>query len=126
MTYADHIDYLLIACRFAAKPYEWPVAPRFSPRQRWFVRLANLTHCEVWLTTWLPGQGTPVHAHQTTGAVYVLRGELQEVIEPDGQAAPTAIRILRAGCGLMVAPGRHRIINQGLLPGASIHVHARG
>jgi uncharacterized cupin superfamily protein len=126
MTYADPDDYLAIAYRFAAQPYEWPVAPRFSPRKRWFIRLAGLPDCEVWLTTWLPGQGTPVHVHEEAGAVYVLRGELDEVIEPDGQDAPAMIRILRSGFGRTVASGGHRIINRGALPATSIHVHACG
>jgi hypothetical protein len=126
MTYADHIDYLAIACRFAEQPYEWPMAPRFSPRKRWFVRLAGLPDCEVWLTTWLPGQGTPVHVHETLGAVYVLRGELEEVIEPGGHDTPAVIQPLHPGIGRIVMPGRHRIINRGPFPGTSIHVHGCG
>jgi predicted metal-dependent enzyme (double-stranded beta helix superfamily) len=125
MTAADDANVLLLACRYAAQSYEWPVAPRFRPRKRWSVRLAELADCEVWLTTWLPGQGTPVHAHETAGAVYVLRGELEEIVEPAGHGCSTVVRTLRAGCGLVVTAGRHRIVNRGLLPGASIHVHVR-
>jgi hypothetical protein len=125
MTYADR-DYLAIARGFAAHPYEWPMAPRFSPRKRWFVRLAGLPGCDVWLTTWLPGQGTPVHMHETVGAVYVLRGELAEIIQPGGPDDPADIRILRSGSGRIVAPGGHRIINRGPLASTSIHVHASG
>jgi predicted metal-dependent enzyme (double-stranded beta helix superfamily) len=124
MTLADHIDFLAIARRFAAQPYEWPMAPRFSDRKRWFVQLAGLADYEVWLTTWLPGQGTPVHVHETVGAVYVLRGQLEEVLEPDGQDGPEVIQILRSGFGRITAPTRHRIINSGPIPSTSIHVYA--
>jgi predicted metal-dependent enzyme (double-stranded beta helix superfamily) len=123
MTYSNN-DYLAIVHRFAAQPYEWPMAPRFSPRKRWFIRLAVLPDCEVWLTTWLPGQGTSVHAHETEGAVYVLSGELEEIIEPGGPETAAVIRTLRSGFARIVTPGKHRILNSGPLPGTSIHVHA--
>ena len=39
MTAVDlRIDHLDIALRYAAAPEEWPVAPRFSPTERWYHR----------------------------------------------------------------------------------------
>jgi Cysteine dioxygenase type I len=64
-TVAGH---LATARRYAARPHDWPLAPRFDPHQRWYHRLATERDAEVWLLTWLPGQGTDLHDHGGTRA----------------------------------------------------------
>ncbi|GAB1691035.1 cysteine dioxygenase family protein [Krasilnikovia sp. M28-CT-15] len=124
MTSASRIDCLAIAHRFAAEPYDWPVAPRFRPGKRWSVRLLDRPDYEVWLTTWLPGQGTSFHAHDGGGAVHVMRGELIELVQPDDDGEPAAIHMLRSGFGRLLTPGRHRIVNQRPFVAVSVHVLA--
>jgi hypothetical protein len=59
----SRIDHVAIARDFAGRHDDWPLAPRFDPRQRWYHRLATTDQYEVWLLTWLPGQGTDLHDH---------------------------------------------------------------
>jgi cysteine dioxygenase type I len=71
------LDHLAIAARYAAAPEQWPVAPRYNPVDRWYHRLAVADDHEVWLLTWLPGQGTDLHDHGgSTGAFLVFGGTL--------------------------------------------------
>src|SRR3954463_8270631 len=73
------LDHLAVATRYAATPEEWPVAPRFNPMSRWYQRLHVADDHEVWLLTWLPGQGTDLHDHGgSTGAFHVFAGTLTE------------------------------------------------
>lgn len=68
--------HLQIARSYAASPDDWPLAPGFDPAQRWYQ-----THddAEVWLLTWLPGQGADLHDHgRSAGAFVVMLGELTE------------------------------------------------
>jgi hypothetical protein len=72
-------DHLALAEGYAAAPDQWPVAPRFNPGRRWYHRIAQATDHEVWLLTWLPGQGTDLHDHGgSAGAFHVLSGSLIE------------------------------------------------
>jgi hypothetical protein len=116
-------DHLAVARSYAAEPYDWPVAPRFNPTGYWYTRLAELPEYQVWLTTWLPGQGIHVHEHRGAGAFYVLRGELtEELIEPGGAITT---RCLRSGFGHPFSgPYLHRIVNRSSLPAVSVHVYA--
>ena len=73
------LDHLAIATSFAAAPEQWPVAPRFNPVDRWYHRLHVADDHEVWLLTWLPGQGTDWHDHGgSAGAFHVFGGTLTE------------------------------------------------
>ncbi|MEV6844301.1 cysteine dioxygenase family protein [Actinoplanes sp. NPDC051411] len=80
MTAVDvRLDHLAIAARYAAAPGQWPVAPRFNPVDRWYHRLTVAEDHEVWLLTWLPGQGTDLHDHGgSSGAFLVVAGTLTE------------------------------------------------
>ena len=124
----DHlgIDHLGIARSFASEPCEWHVAPRFSPTKRWHSQLADHADYQVWLVTWLPGQGVELHQHSGPGALYVVRGELaEELVEPSDTGAPLiTTRPLPPGSGLdFTGPHQHRIINRSARPSVSVHVH---
>jgi hypothetical protein len=135
------IDHLAIARDLAAAPAQWPVAPRFNPAERWYHRLAVHDGYEVWLLTWLPGQGTDLHDHGgSAGAFHVYAGTLTEdtLIEgtlaedtlaedpgaPDRAAPRIGARELGAGAGRRFG-GRHihRITNRSTRPAVSIHVY---
>ncbi|MGK5680464.1 cysteine dioxygenase [Actinoplanes sp. URMC 104] len=103
MTVVDaRLDHLAIAARFAAAPEQWPVAPRFNPVDRWYHRLHVADDYEVWLLTWLPGQGTEWHDHGgSAGAFHVFGGTLTEDTVALGDSGHrTGHQALQAGAGL--------------------------
>jgi hypothetical protein len=128
------IDHLAVATRYAATPDQWPVAPRFNPVDRWYHRLATEPGHEVWLLTWLPGQGTDLHDHGgSAGAFHVLSGSLTEdtvtVGDPAedtvtaGSPARITARELGEGAGRRFGSRHiHRITNRSNRPAISIHV----
>ena len=129
MTAVDvRLDHLAIATRYAAAPDEWPVAPRFSPASRWYHRLAVADDHEVWLLTWLPGQGTDLHDHGgSAGAFHVFSGTLTEdtVTIPAGSAPRITGRELGEGAGRRFGARHiHRVTNRSARPAISIHVYS--
>src|SRR3954470_3796361 len=120
-------DHLAIAAAYAAEPDRWPVAPRFNPVDRWYHRLPIADDHEVWLLTWLPGQGTDLHDHGgSAGAFLVFGGTLTEDTVAVAPGAPPRIiaRELGEGAGRRFG-GRHihRVTNRSSRPAISIHVY---
>ena len=118
------VDHLTIAARFAAAPDDWPAAARFDPAQRWYHRLAAEADHEVWLLTWLPGQGTDLHDHGgSAGALHVVSGELTEDTV-DTATGRVTVRRLGEGIGRRFGPRHvHRIVNLSSRPAVSIHAY---
>ena len=128
MTAVDvRLDHLAIAARYAAAPEQWPLAPRFNPVDRWYHRLAVADDHEVWLLTWLPGQGTELHDHGgSAGALQVVRGTLTEDTVADTPGAPPRITAHELGEGAgrrFSARHIHRVTNRSARPAISIHVY---
>jgi predicted metal-dependent enzyme (double-stranded beta helix superfamily) len=121
------LDHLAIATRYAAEPDLWPVAPRFNATERWYHRLAVADDHEVWLLTWLPGQGTDLHDHGgSAGAFHVFAGTLTEdtVSVAPGRAPRITARELGEGAGRRFGSRHiHRITNRASRPAVSIHVY---
>jgi predicted metal-dependent enzyme (double-stranded beta helix superfamily) len=131
------LDHLAIAARYAAAPDEWPVAPRFNPVDRWYHRLAVADDHEVWLLTWLPGQGTDLHDHGgSSGAFLIFDGTLtEETVTTDHPLSPTPAgpatgparivsRELGEGAGRRFGARHiHRVTNRSTRPATSIHVY---
>jgi predicted metal-dependent enzyme (double-stranded beta helix superfamily) len=119
-------DLLSIARQFAARPDDWPLAPRFDPVERWYHRLATHDDHEVWLLTWLPGQGTELHDHGgSAGAFTVVSGALSErVAVGAGDRLRLARHTFTAGTGHRFGTSHiHRVSNDGDRPAVSIHVY---
>jgi mannose-6-phosphate isomerase-like protein (cupin superfamily) len=117
-------DFLAIAAGYAARPDDWPVAPRFHLRHRWYHRLVETPEYEVWLLTWLPGQDTDLHDHGgSAGGMLVMSGELTE--EAPAPGVPGLVqRVLPAGTGRRFGPHHiHRVANRGDRPVVSLHVY---
>ncbi|MEU8815545.1 cysteine dioxygenase family protein [Actinoplanes sp. NPDC048796] len=128
MTVVDtRLDHLAIATRFAAAPEQWPVAPRFNPVDRWYHRLTVTDDYEVWLLTWLPGQGTDLHDHGgSAGAFHVFSGTLTEdtVSAEAGRAPRVTSRELGEGAGRRFGTHHiHRMTNRSSRPAISVHVY---
>jgi hypothetical protein len=119
------IDHLAIAARYAAAPHLWPVAPRFNAAARWYHRLADEPDYEVWLLTWLPGQGTDLHDHGgSAGAFHVMSGSITEDTVTPGSPARITARELGEGAGRRFGSRHiHRITNRSGRPAISVHVY---
>lgn len=127
MTTTPVTDHLAVARRYAASPQDWPFAPRFNPYHRWYHRLASVAGGEVWILSWLPGQGTDLHDHGgSAGAFLVVSGVLTEATLT---ATTTTDRLSRRryATGQGRSFGRrhiHQITNAGTEPAVSVHVYS--
>ena len=101
---------------------------RFDPVTRWYKRLAATQDMEVWLLSWLPGQGTGLHDHGGSSGVFtVVSGELHErslVVTPLRRAGARE-RVLTPGTQRVFGPTYvHEVTNMGTEPAVSVHVYA--
>lgn len=97
---------------------------RFASPTRWWARLALTEEVELWLLSWLPGQGTAPHDHGgAAGAFTVLLGELAETYRyPSG---PIQHQLHVAGSSLGFGSGRaHQVQNLGVRRTASVHAYS--
>jgi hypothetical protein len=97
---------------------------RFASPERWWARLALTAEVELWLLSWLPGQGTGPHDHGgASGAFTVLTGDLAETYRyPSGP-----IRNMLHGTGTAVGFGSgraHQVRNLGPTRAASVHAYS--
>jgi predicted metal-dependent enzyme (double-stranded beta helix superfamily) len=118
-------DHLAIAARYAADPQQWAVAPRYNPVDRWYHRLDVADDHEVWVLTWLPGQGTEIHDHGgSAGAFQVVSGSLTEDTVTAGTPPKIVARELGEGAGRRFGARHiHRITNRSGRPAVSVHVY---
>ncbi len=120
MTLALRLDLLALARRYSAELDE---APRFDPIQRWYARLAVTDDHEVWLLTWLPGQGTDLHDHGgSAGAFTVVSGTVEEqIVGIDGSLTKGSYSEHE---GHAFGPHHvHRIVNTGQRPAVTVHAY---
>jgi mannose-6-phosphate isomerase-like protein (cupin superfamily) len=108
-----------LAARYAAEVAAAPHTVGFDPVSRWYRLLHSADDHEVWLLSWLPGQGTGAHDHGGSSGVFaVVTGELHE-------QAGSGERVLRPGVTRVSGPGAvHAITNMGTEPAVSVHVYA--
>ncbi|MBM7772694.1 putative metal-dependent enzyme (double-stranded beta helix superfamily) [Actinokineospora baliensis] len=97
---------------------------RFASPQRWWTRLALTDEVELWLLSWLPGQGTAPHDHGgAAGAFTVLFGEVAETYRyPSGP-----IREHRHPVGTSIGFGQgraHQVRNLGQVKAATVHAYS--
>jgi hypothetical protein len=123
-------EFVGLARSIADDRSQWEHLVQYDATTRWYHRLRTGPGYEVWLLSWVPGQGSGLHDHgRSSGVLTVLEGELTERTER-GQ------RILRAGAleahpgeswGRVFAPGYvHEVLNDTLEPAVSLHVYFPG
>ncbi len=101
---------------------------RYTEPDRWWTRLALTRGVEIWLLTWLPGQGTRPHDHGgAAGSFSVLHGEVVEEHRYPG--APIGVRTFRTGQGIGFGGDRaHLMRNAGVggeaRPAATVHAYS--
>ncbi|UNO41690.1 cysteine dioxygenase family protein [Streptomyces sp. MST-110588] len=124
-----------LAREVAADRAAWAPLVRYDATTRWYHRLRTGPGYEVWLLSWLPGQGSGLHDHGPSFGVFtVLEGELTERTqtvaggaERRRQVRTQTVRGLRPGTQHVFAPGYvHEVVNDALVPAVSLHVYFPG
>ncbi|GHE56046.1 cysteine dioxygenase [Streptomyces vinaceus] len=110
-----------LARSIAANRAEWEHLVEYDATTRWYHRLRTGPGYEVWLLSWVPGQGSGRHAHgASSGVLTVLDGELTE-------HGPRGALTLGAGAQRVFAPGyAHEVVNDTLEGAVSLHVYFPG
>lgn len=111
----------LIARQLADDTDRWRHLVRFHTGERFTTLVERTEAQEIWLMSWLPGQGTDLHNHGgATGAFTVVSGTLTErVLRPADR-----LHQLVAGQSRVFGPGYlHEVSNVGPEPAVSIHVY---
>jgi mannose-6-phosphate isomerase-like protein (cupin superfamily) len=120
------VDLLAAARDHAARPDKWRDLVRFDRHRRWYARVSRDSDTEVWLLSWLPGQGTDLHDHGgSAGAFVVVDGTLTEDTAMRTPAGLTVTETtVSTGQGRRFGPRYvHRITNSGATPAVSIHAY---
>jgi quercetin dioxygenase-like cupin family protein len=114
-------DFVGLARSIAADRAQWAHLVQYDTTSRWYHRLRTGPGYEVWLLSWVPGQGSGLHDHGlSSGVLTVLDGELTERSEQ-------ASRSLSAGAQRVFAPGYvHEVVNDSLEPAVSLHIYYPG
>ncbi|GAA0600382.1 cysteine dioxygenase family protein [Kutzneria viridogrisea] len=96
----------------------------YTEPQRWWARLALTGGVELWLLSWLPGQGTPPHDHGgAAGSFTVLRGIVSEDYRYPG--GPIRSNRLPVGHSVAFGGGRaHQVRNLDQAPAATVHAYS--
>jgi mannose-6-phosphate isomerase-like protein (cupin superfamily) len=117
----------LIARALAEDTERWRHLLRFHTAGRFITLVERTPDQEIWLMSWLRGQGTDLHNHGgATGAFTVVAGTLTEwVARARGTEPPTeTVHDVPAGRSRVFGPGYvHRVTNTGPEPAVSIHVY---
>lgn len=110
----------------ARRPHRWRPAVRFDAAARFHTRLEVSGGYEVWLLTWLPGQGTEIHDHGgAAGAFTVVAGALTERTFPGLRGdAPRARKLAVGGLRAFGPRHVHEVVNAGAEPAVSLHAYA--
>jgi Cysteine dioxygenase type I len=131
-----------LAVALAVRTDLWEPLVRYREQSRWTALLepgdirdfldpslhAELVDAEIWLLSWLPGQGTPLHDHGgSAGAFAVARGTLTERVVATGAAGrPRESETdLAAGRLRFFGPHHvHQVTNRHADAAVSLHVYA--
>ncbi|WP_112491333.1 cysteine dioxygenase [Streptomyces bacillaris] len=114
-------EFVGLARSIAADRSRWAGLVRYETTTRWYHRLQTGPGYEVWLLSWVPGQGSGRHDHgRSAGVLTVLEGELTEHTERGS-------RSLGAGAQRAFASGYvHEVVNDSLEPAVSLHIYHPG
>ena len=117
--------------KLAAAPREWMSRVRLSPDERWYERLRADDQYEIWLISWLPGQGTGFHDHGgSAGAFSVVWGTLEEhqaATRPRAPGRPHRVTAARVSAGGVRSFGPeyiHDVRNTSQAVAVSVHAYS--
>jgi predicted metal-dependent enzyme (double-stranded beta helix superfamily) len=108
----------------AAHPERWWPLVDYRADTPWCRLLERAAGHEVWLLSWLPGQGTDLHDHgPVSGAFAVAAGALSERAVTHRNTVEVT-RDLAAGRVRAFGPHYvHQLTNTGAVPAVSVHVN---
>jgi hypothetical protein len=129
-----------LAAALAATSEEWLPLVEYRSTSRWTHLLPtqdaaallepdlhdDLAGAQVWLLSWLPSQGTPLHDHgNSAGAFAVVRGTLTErVVGAGSTGVRDATALLTGGRVRHFGPHYvHQVTNVDDEPAVSVHVY---
>lgn len=114
-------EFVGLARSIAGDRSRWAPLVRYDATTRWYHRLLSHPGYDVWLLSWIPGQGSGLHDHGlSSGVLTVLDGELTERTD-------RGKRTLGSGTQRVFAPGYvHEVVNDSLEPAVSLHVYYPG
>ena len=127
-------EFVGLARAIAADRAQWEHLVRYDATTRWYHRLRTgplapgsarageaPNGYEVWLLSWVPGQGSGRHDHgRSSGVLTVLEGTLTE-------HTARGTRALGAAAQKVFAPGYvHEVVNDTLEPAVSLHIYFPG
>jgi predicted metal-dependent enzyme (double-stranded beta helix superfamily) len=116
-----------LAMTLAAHPERWRPLLDYRTDTRWYRVLERTEQREVWLLSWLPGQGTDLHDHgPASGAFAIAAGTLTErvVAAKPGRPPVEITRTLNTGrCRAFGPHYVHQVTNTGAVPAVSVHVY---
>ncbi|MFF4321127.1 cysteine dioxygenase [Streptomyces sp. NPDC001568] len=114
-------EFVGLARSVAADRAGWEHLVQYDATTRWYHRLRTGPGYEVWLLSWVPGQGSGLHGHGgSSGVLTVLDGELTE------HSARGSLT-LGPGSQRVFAPGyAHEVVNDSLEGAVSLHVYFPG
>ncbi|MDN3265989.1 cysteine dioxygenase family protein [Streptomyces sp. MA15] len=124
-----------LARSIAADRAQWEPLVRYDAASRWYHRLRTGPGYEVWLLSWVPGQGSGPHDHgRSSGMFTVLDGALTEhtdhgtrVLTAGAVGVPPLERGRSREWGRVFAPGyTHDVVNDTLEPAVSLHIYHPG
>jgi predicted metal-dependent enzyme (double-stranded beta helix superfamily) len=113
-----------IVAAVVAGPDGWSALVRFDAGRRWFRRLVLADDHEVWLLSWLPGQGTGFHDHgSASGAFAVVRGGVRERTVAGG--GRLRHRTVWPGAVRSFGPRHvHDVVNASAEPAVTVHAYS--
>jgi len=114
-------EFVGLARSIAEDRASWEHLVQYDATTRWYHRLRTGPGYEVWLLSWLPGQGSGLHDHgRSSGVLTLLEGTLTE-------RTARGTRALTPGAQHVFAPGyAHEVVNDALEPAVSLHVYFPG
>jgi quercetin dioxygenase-like cupin family protein len=107
-----------LARSVAASPDRWRHLVRYDSTTRWYHRLGTGPGYEMWLLSWVPGQGSGIHDHgRSSGVLTMLDGALTEHTR-------RGVHTLIPGAQRVFTPGYvHGVVNDCLEPAVSLHIY---
>ena len=130
-----------LAVSLSLRPDVWSALVEYREESRWTHLLdprtaaaaldpslhPELSGAQVWLLSWLPGQGTPLHDHgASAGAFAVAAGSLAERVVAQRRTGPPreSTSDLSAGRVRHFGPHYvHQVVNTASEPAVSVHVY---
>ena len=114
-----------VVAGLAADQRQWRGLVRYTEETRWYKRLIDGGDHDVWLLSWLPGQGTGFHDHgHSAGAFAVALGALQEWTAPAGRPSHAGVTMAQGAARSFGPWYVHHVINASAQPAVSVHAYS--